>query len=88
MKVRMMLFLAVLFASCTKEESLEIIDNPGSGQLQGNYVFLSMQAHTNATVELKDGIDKVLQAAILKIVKANVIDSYENIFNETTQKIS
>lgn len=71
MKVRMMLFLAVLFASCTKEESLEIIDNPGSGQLQGNYIFLSMQAHTNATVELADGIDVMKTVTISDYITKN-----------------
>lgn len=71
MKVRTMLFLAVLFASCTKEESLEIIDNPGSGQLQGNYVFLSMQAHTNATIELADGIDIVKTVTISDYITKN-----------------
>lgn len=73
MNVRTMLFMAVLFASCTKEESLEIIDNPGSGQLQGNYVFISMQAYTNTTVEARDGIDIIKTVTISDyITKDNV----------------
>lgn len=73
MNVRILLLMAVLFASCTKEESLEIIDNPGSGQLQGNYIFLSMQAHTNSTIEMRDGIDVVKTVTISDyITKDNV----------------
>ncbi|MRG44155.1 hypothetical protein GFS24_03470 [Chitinophaga sp. SYP-B3965] len=71
MKVRSMLLLAVLFASCTKEESLEIIDNPGSGQLQGNYIFLSMQAHTNGTLEAVDGAESVKTVTISDYITKN-----------------
>jgi len=60
MNVRTLLFITVLFASCTKEESLEITDNSGAvnaDKLKGTYTFINMQAHTNGTIEVTDGTD-------------------------------
>jgi hypothetical protein len=77
MKVRTMLLLAVLFASCSKEESLEPTDNPGTvnngDRLKGNYTFLYMQAHTEGTVEVTDGRDTEKMVSISNYVtKDNV----------------
>ncbi len=76
MNVRKLLFIAVLFASCTKEESLEIIDNSGAGnvdKLKGTYVFVNMQAHTEGTVEATDGTDTEKMVSISNyITKDNV----------------
>jgi hypothetical protein len=74
MNVRKLLFIAVLFASCTKEESLEVIDNSGAvnaDKLKGTYVFIHMQAHTEGTVEATDGTDTEKMVSISNYVTKN-----------------